>query len=76
MIESKEILHARGIEIDLSRPNGNVFYLINNVKVLGRMKDMSKEEKQEIRDDMMSGDYQHAINVFDKAFGDIVTLYR
>ncbi len=76
MIEPREKLASRGIEIDLSGPDGNVFYLIRNVSTLAKISGHTKEEVDAIRADMMSGDYQHAINAFDDAFGDFVTLYR
>lgn len=59
--------------IDLSGPNGNVFYLI------GRAKRLAKElglDPEAIADDMMSDDYDHAVETFDKHFGDFVDLYR
>lgn len=33
-------------------------------------------DTETIKADMMSTDYEHAINVFDKHFGSVVTLYR
>jgi len=33
-------------------------------------------EPNEIQKEMMSGDYENAVNVFDKYFGEFVILYR
>jgi hypothetical protein len=61
------------IEIDLTGPDGNVFYLIgqgrNFCKQLGL-------DTSEFTTRMTSGDYENAVNVFEEYFGDFVTLYR
>lgn len=59
--------------VDLSGPDGNAFYLIGLAKRLCKTFGMSDER---IVSDMMSGDYEHLINVFDRNFGSFVTLYR
>ena len=33
-------------------------------------------DKKKIREEMMSGDYENLLKVFDKYFGEFVTLYR
>lgn len=61
------------IEIDLTGPQGNAFYL------LGVANDLSKQlrlDKNQIRSEMQSGDYENLLRVFDKYFGDFVILYR
>jgi len=71
MIKSKE--QKRGIEIDLTGPNGNVFYLIATG---GRLcKEIGLNSEMFYRQ-MMSGDYENAVNTFEEYFGDFVTLYR
>ena len=70
MIKSKE---NKGIEIDLTGPQGNVFFLIGTAKNLAKQLGMDSSSVQK---EMMSGDYENAVNVFDKYFGDFVTLYR
>ncbi len=70
MIKSKE---NRGIEIDLTGPQGNVFFLIGTAKNLAKQLGMDSSSVQK---EMMSGDYENAVNVFDKYFGNFVTLYR
>ena len=68
------------IEIDLTGPDGNVFSLLATAKVLTKtLNDRRGNEYllwEEIKHDMMSSDYDHAIEVFDEHFGHIVTLYR
>jgi hypothetical protein len=77
-IKQKVMGFYSGIEIDLSGPQGNAFYL------MGVAQDLSKQlglDSKSIIDEMMSGDYENLINVFDSnfgsiVFGSIVTLYR
>jgi hypothetical protein len=69
----KQKVKKTGIEIDLSGPQGNAFYL------MGVAQNLSKQlglDSKSIIDEMMSGDYENLINVFDSNFGSIVTLYR
>lgn len=59
--------------IDLTGPNGNAFYL------LGVAQDAAKQlglDSEAIINDMMSGEYEHLIEVFEKHFGHIYTLLR
>ena len=68
------------IEIDLTGPDGNVFYLMGVAKKLTRTLNDRRENEylvwSEIQADMMSGDYDHAIEVFEEHFGHIVILYK
>ena len=73
MIKSKEEKASRPREIDLSGPDGNVFYLMALASRWGKQLRLDTDE---IIKDMKSADYEHAINVFDKHFGSVVTLYR
>ena len=70
MIKSKK---NKGIEIDLTGPQGNVFFLIGTAKNLAKQLGMDSSSVQK---EMMSGDYENAVNVFDRHFGSFVTLYR
>ena len=70
MIKSKE---NKGIEIDLTGPQGNVFFLIGTARNLAKQLGL---DSTSIQKEMMSGDYENAVNVFDKNFGEFVTLYR
>jgi len=72
-IKSKDEMAPRGIEIDLTGPDGNAFVLIGMVG--GLAKQLGLDGKA-IRNDMMSGDYEHLLEVFEKHFGSFVTLYR
>lgn len=71
MIKSKE--ETFGIEIDLTGPNGNAFFLIGTAGNLAKQLGL---DANKIKAEMMSGDYEHLVNTFDKHFGDFVTLYR
>ena len=70
MIKTKK---NKGIEIDLTGPQGNVFFLIGTAKNLAKQLGL---DGSLIQKEMMSGDYENAVNVFDKNFGEFVTLYR
>ena len=71
MIKSKE--QKSGIEIDLTGPDGNVFFLIGTAGNLAKQLGLDSEA---IKKEMMSSDYENAVNTFDKHFGNFVTLYR
>ena len=68
------------IEIDLTGPDGNVFYLLGVAKKLTRtLNDRRGNEYlvwKDIQVDMMSADYDHAIEVFEENFGHLVILYK
>ena len=63
----------RGIEIDLTGPQGNAFFLLGTARNLAKQLDL---DGTTICDEMTSGDYENLVQVFDKNFGSIVTLYR
>jgi len=74
MIKEKvKNVHSRGFEIDLTGPQGNSFYLIDVAQTL--CKQLGYDSKPVI-DDMKAGDYDNLLSVFDKHFGDFVTLYK
>ena len=62
-----------GIEIDLTGPQGNAFYLLGTAKNLASQLGL---DGNQIMEEMKSGDYENLLQVFDKNFGSIVTLYR
>jgi hypothetical protein len=70
MIKSKE---NKGIEIDLTGPQGNVFFLIGTARNLAKQLGL---DSNKIQNEMMSRDYENAVTIFDKYFGSFVTLYR
>ncbi len=61
------------IEIDLTGPNGNAFYLIGTARKLSKQLGLDTDA---IQTEMMSGNYEHLVATFDKHFGHFVTLYR
>jgi hypothetical protein len=72
MIKQKQTQN-KGIEIDLTGPQGNAFYLLGAAKNLAKQLDFNSDK---ILNEMKSGDYENLIQVFDKNFGMFVTLYR
>lgn len=63
----------RKLSIDITGPDGNAFVLLGNARAFA--KQLGLDDKA-IIDDMMSGDYEHLLQVFDKHFGHIVDLER
>lgn len=64
---------TRGIEIDLTGPQGNAYFLLGTAKNLAKQLELNGSE---ILDEMRSGDYENLLEVFDRHFGSFVTLYR
>lgn len=61
------------VEIDLTGPDGNAFVLIGTA---GKLAKQLRLDGKKIQSEMMNGDYENLIKVFDKYFGEFVTLYR
>ena len=61
------------VEIDLTGPDGNAFVLIATASRLAKQLGL---DGKKIQAEMMGGDYENLINVFEKNFGEFVTLYR
>lgn len=61
------------LEIDLSGPQGNTFVLLGYAQRLA--KQLNKDFNT-IKTEMVSGNYDNLVKVFDREFGDYVTLYR
>jgi hypothetical protein len=61
------------IVIDLTGPDGNAFVLMGYAKRLAKQIGI---EPQPIIEEMMSGDYENLLEVFDRNFGDFVILER
>ena len=74
MIVKKE--KTKGIEIDLTGPQGNAYYLLGLAKKWGKQLDMGENYIKEMLEKMMSGDYENLVKVFDDEFGSIVTIYK
>jgi hypothetical protein len=79
------------VEIDLCGPQGNAFYLLGMVPGLCKTYQVEVEgleamhalgiiqarsTPEYIRQQMMSGDYENLLAVFEEYFGDWVVLYR
>jgi hypothetical protein len=62
------------MEIELSGPHGNAFYLMAFVEKIGSQLRLSVEKKNKILMDMKSGDYKNLLKVFIENFGEVVTL--
>lgn len=63
----------REIIIDLTGPDGNAFVLIG--KAMSFAKQLGLDGNN-IKEEMMSGDYENLLEVFDKNFGSFVILER
>jgi len=69
----KKKIKKTQIEMDLTGPEGNVYVLIGTAMNLARQFDYDDEM---IKEEMMSSDYENAVQTFDKYFGEHVILYR
>ena len=69
--------HSKGpVVIDLTGPDGNAFVLLGIASNLGKQIGLSKEEIEEIKGRMRSGNYENLIEEFDKSFGTVCDLER
>ena len=59
--------------IDLTGPDGNAFVLLGHAKQLAGMIGVPSAP---ILEEMMQGDYEHLLEVFDREFGTFVILER
>ena len=66
----------RRLVIDLTGTDGNAFVLLGIASNLGKQLGLSKEEIEEIKGRMTSGDYENLIKEFDEAFGTVCDLER
>ena len=73
MIKPRAALAERGIEIDLTGPQGNAFYLMG---VADKLAERLDKDGPAILAEMKSGNYEHLLEVFEREFGEYVTLYR
>ena len=69
----KKKVNKSTIEIDLTGPDGNAFVLIATASKLAKQLGL---DGKKIQSEMMGSDYENLIKVFDKHFGEFVTLYR
>jgi len=61
------------IEIDITGSQGNAFVILGYAKQYA--KELGRDPKP-IIEEMMSGDYENLLEVFDKNFGDFIDLLR
>tara|TARA_B100000700_G_scaffold252166_1_gene283517 strand:- start:3138 stop:3368 length:231 start_codon:yes stop_codon:yes gene_type:complete len=76
MIRDAQELDQGKIKIDLRGPDGNAFALLGLASRLSKQLGHTKEEIEEIQNDMKSSDYENLLEVFDKHYSSYVTLYR
>jgi hypothetical protein len=69
----KKAEREREIVIDLTGPEGNAFVLLGYAKKFAKQLELDSDQIQE---EMTESDYENLVDVFDKYFGDYVTLYR
>lgn len=69
----KNKVKSSALEIDLTGPQGNAFYLLGTANKLAKQLGL---DSATIQSEMTSGDYEKLVETFDKHFGSIVTLYR
>lgn len=72
MIRKRE--KSGSIIIDLTGPDGNAFTLIAYAKRFATQ--LGWKDSTALITEMMSSDYEHLLEVFDKAFGEFVILER
>ena len=75
MIKNKKS-RATGLELDLTGPQGNAFFLLGTARNLAAQLGWSPAEQRDLLAEMQSADYEHLVQTFDRNFGDFVTLYR
>ena len=71
-IKSKDEMPSE-ISIDLTGPDGNALVLIGKAMSFASQLGLDQES---IKQEMMSGDYENLLQVFEENFGSFVTLYR
>ena len=59
------------VKIDISGPDGNAFALMGYAKRFAKQLDL---DFKPIQQEMMSGNYDHLLSVFNKYFGNVVDL--
>jgi hypothetical protein len=72
-IIKKETLPYTKMQIDLTGPEGNAFVLIGHAKRFARDLHLDGDK---ITKEMMSGDYENLVTIFDNNFGMVVDLIR
>jgi hypothetical protein len=74
MIRKKK--ENREIVIDLTGPQGNAFVLLGMANDFGKQLGWDPKKRGDINAEMMAGDYENLLQVFDREFGSFVILER
>ena len=69
----REKMNSGPIVIDLTGPDGNAFAMMAYAR---RFAKQLQIDSNKVIGEMMSGNYEHLVQTFDKHFGSFVTLYR
>ena len=64
----REKTAPKEIIIDLTGPDGNAFVLMGHARSFAKQLGYSKEDTDTLIRDMMAGDYENLLQVFDKHF--------
>lgn len=64
---------SRPMVIDLTGPQGNAYFLLGTAKNVAKQLELDSDL---ITQEMMSGDYENLIEVFDRYFGEYIILER
>jgi len=64
------------IEIDLTGPKGNAFYLLYLADNLSKQLKYDEFRRECIQEEMKLSDYEGLLSTFDREFGTLVTLWR
>ena len=64
------------IEIDLTGPQGNAYYLLGLASHLCQQLKYDAMHEERILEEMKLADYECLLQTFDREFGTIVTLWR
>jgi len=75
MIRKKEERNGP-IVIDLTGPDGNAFNLLGLANQFGKQLGWDPKRRGELNTEMISGDYENLLQVFDREFGSFVILER
>ena len=76
MIRSKKDKPSGPIEIDLTGPEGNAYYLLSLADNLAKQLRYDEARREKIKREMMLTDYEGLLYTFDREFGLLVTLWR
>ena len=76
MIKSKTEMEDRGIEIDLTGPEGNAFVLLAYADRFARQLRYSDHKRLCLLENMKLSTYDMLVYIFDREFGSFVTIWK